>query len=116
MFSKLSKNKKTYNIIIQYLKFFNDDNLKKDLIHFENDLQVQEIKNYLKNNNISKNDETEKNKWIEQKCKKYREFLNSCKYLASTIKMDRTFTDREYIYSMITYYNKCVYPFINTIF
>jgi hypothetical protein len=122
MFSLLEKDNKSFNIIICYLNYFIDENnIEKKLFDFDNEIQKKEIEEHLLRNGYLLSDQYEICNWITKNAKRYRNYLNACKFIASLLEMriiDKIITikdvDQFYIDHLIDIYDERIHSFIDT--
>ena len=117
LFSRLEKDKKTYNYSKKYLDFTKECN-GNCIVIFENALQAEELKEHFRINNTPDNDEFrswEAQVWIGHNAEKFRKYLNSIKLLVIMIDINREYTF-EYFSELVDRFNNMKNNIIDSIY
>jgi len=79
MFSILEKNKKTFELVQKYIAHLEQRGCT--CINLDNNIEMEEIKSWLRNNSADDHDNAAIAEWIQRNGKTFRDYLNSVKLI-----------------------------------
>ena len=79
MFSVLEKNNKTYQLVQKYIMYLRENNCS--CINLDNHIEMDEIKNWLKEISADDHDNSAISEWIRNNGKSFRDYLNTVKLI-----------------------------------